>query len=105
MITLQQHNGGGGTQGPKGDTGDTGATGPAGNDGAQGPQGDTGPAGSDATVTKANVEAALTGEISSHTHAYEGSLGNPASDGQVLSSTTGGVRSWIDQASGGTSKA
>ena len=57
-----------GPQGPKGDTGeqgpkgDTGATGPQGETGAtgpQGPKGDTGPAGSDATVTAANIQAAL----------------------------------------------
>jgi hypothetical protein len=45
-----------GDPGPKGDTGDTG------------PKGDTGAPGSDASVTKANVEAVLTGEISTHTH-------------------------------------
>ena len=61
-------NGATGPQGPKGDTGeqgpkgDTGATGPQGETGAtgpQGPKGDTGPAGSDATVTAANIQAAL----------------------------------------------
>lgn len=31
----------------------------------------------------------------------EDSLGNPASDGQVLSSTAAGVRSWVDQSGGG----
>lgn len=40
----------------KGDKGDTGS------------QGVQGVAGSDATVTKVNVEAVLTGEISTHTH-------------------------------------
>ncbi len=58
-----------GLQGPKGDTG---ATGLPGADGAQGIQGIQGPPGSDASVTKANVEAVLTGEISSHTHAGGG---------------------------------
>lgn len=60
-----------GPQGPKGDTGeqgpkgDTGATGPQGEKGEtgatgpQGPKGDAGPAGSDASVTAANVIAAL----------------------------------------------
>jgi len=33
----------------------------------------------------------------------EPALGNPASDGQVLSSTVAGVRSWVDSASGGGS--
>lgn len=46
---------------------------------------------------------ASTYSLSSHTHAgvYEPVLGNPASNGQVLSSTTAGVRSWIT-AGGGT---
>ena len=54
-----------GPQGPKGDTGDTGPKGPQGEKGdigatgQQGPQGEPGPAGSDATVTKENIEAAL----------------------------------------------
>jgi len=34
--------------------------------------------------------------------AYEPALGNPASNGYVLSSTTGGVRSWIAPGSSGT---
>lgn len=42
-----------GPQGPKGDTGATGATGP------QGPKGDKGDPGSDASVTDANIKAAL----------------------------------------------
>ena len=33
----------------------------------------------------------------------EDSLGNPTSNGQILSSTTAGVRSWIDAPAGGTS--
>lgn len=47
------------------------------------------------SITKAQVEAVLTGAITSHTHSYEPALGNPASDGRVLSSTAAGVRSWI----------
>lgn len=43
-----------GIQGPKGDKGD---------------KGDSGVAGSDATVTKEAVEAVLTGEVDSHSHA------------------------------------
>jgi hypothetical protein len=58
-----------GTPGAKGDTGDQG---PQGNPGNQGIQGIQGPAGSDATVTKSAVEAVLTGEISTHTHASGG---------------------------------
>lgn len=63
-----------GSTGPKGDPGDTGPTGPKGDTGLTGPKGDTGsqgiqgPPGSDAAVTKANVEAVLTGTLSSHTH-------------------------------------
>jgi len=78
---LPGNDGAPGTPGAKGDTGDTGpqgiqgipgnngadgATGPQGIQGIQGPQGNPG---SDASVTKVNVEAVLTGEISSHTHA------------------------------------
>ena len=60
-----------GATGPKGDKGDTGATGPqgpkgdkgdkgdTGATGATGPQGPQGPAGSDASVTAANITAAL----------------------------------------------
>ena len=54
-----------GPQGPKGDTGATGATGPKGDKGdtgatgATGPTGPQGPAGSDASVTEANITAAL----------------------------------------------
>lgn len=64
-----------GVQGPTGDTGAAGADGADGAQGIQGIQGATGAAGadgSDASVTKANVEAVLTGEISSHTHAGGG---------------------------------
>jgi hypothetical protein len=46
-----------------------GPQGSQGTQGIQGIQGATGAAGSDASVTKVNVEAVLTGEISSHTHA------------------------------------
>ena len=66
-----------GIQGPKGDTGNTGpqgAKGDKGDTGSQGPQGIQGPAGSDATVTKSAVEAVLTGEITTHTHANSGGL-------------------------------
>lgn len=48
-----------GPQGPKGDTGDTGPQGPKGATGPAGPQGPAGPAGSDASVTAANIEAAM----------------------------------------------
>ena len=40
--------------------------------GPQGEQGVAGGSGSDASVTKENVEAVLTGEISSHSHAATG---------------------------------
>lgn len=45
-----------------------GAAGAAGAKGDTGSQGPAGQNGSDANVTKANVEAALTGDISTHTH-------------------------------------
>jgi len=48
--------------------------GAAGQDGADGEQGPQGNPGSDASVTKANVEAVLTGTISSHSHAGGGGL-------------------------------
>ena len=61
-----------GLPGIKGDTGDQGLQGIPGikgDTGLQGEQGIQGNPGSDAQVTKANVEAVLTGEISTHTHA------------------------------------
>lgn len=38
------------------------------------------------------------------TQGAEPPLGNPASDGQVLSSTTAGVRSWVPQAAAPTTR-
>jgi hypothetical protein len=62
-------NGTNGTDGAVGPTGPTGATGPTGpGSTVAGPVGPTGPAGSNATVTKAAVEAVLTGNITTHTH-------------------------------------
>lgn len=64
-------------KGAKGDTGaagargDTGLQGIPGANGTPGAKGDTGLPGSDASVTKVNVEAVLTGAISTHTHAYQ----------------------------------
>jgi len=69
-------NGAPGAQGIQGIKGDTGTSGPqgiqgiAGLPGAPGAQGLQGPAGSDANVTKENVEAVLTGALASHTHDY-----------------------------------
>lgn len=66
-----------GPQGPKGEQGEPGPKGEPGADGApgiQGPKGDPGEKGekgdpgSDASVTKQNVEAVLTGDITSHNH-------------------------------------
>lgn len=66
-----------GPVGPKGEQGEPGPTGEPGADGApgaQGPKGDPGEKGekgdpgSDASVTKQNVEAVLTGDITSHNH-------------------------------------
>lgn len=49
-------------------------------DGEKGDKGDPGDPGSDATVTKSAVEAVLTGEIISHSHASSGGL----SQAQIL---------------------
>lgn len=66
-----------GPTGPKGEQGEPGPKGAPGADGApgaQGPKGDPGQKGekgdpgSDASVTKQNVEAVLTGNITTHTH-------------------------------------
>lgn len=66
-----------GPQGPKGEQGEPGPKGEPGANGApgvQGPKGDPGEKGekgdpgSDASVTKQNVEAVLTGNITTHTH-------------------------------------
>ena len=66
-----------GEPGPKGEPGADGAPGiqgPKGDPGIQGPKGDPGEKGekgdpgSDASVTKQNVEAVLTGDITSHNH-------------------------------------
>ena len=54
IADIAQQVGNTGTPGPKGDKGDPGAKGDPGND---------------ATVTKVAVEAVLTGEISTHSHA------------------------------------
>ncbi len=58
--------------GNDGATGATGATGDTGATGATGAAGADGEDGSDANVTKANVEAVLTGAITTHSHAWRG---------------------------------
>lgn len=69
-----------GTPGAKGDTGERGADGTPGakgdkgDPGERGPQGEQGLPGSDATVTRTAVEAVLTGEVTSHSHAGGGDL-------------------------------
>lgn len=95
LISLKGEKGETGPKGDKGDTGEKGATGERGPQGLQGerglqgvqgeqgepgiqgpigPKGDTGEKGekgdpgSDASVTKQNVEAVLTGDITSHNH-------------------------------------
>lgn len=89
LISLKGEKGETGPKGDKGDTGEKGATGERGPkgeqgeqgiQGIQGPQGEPGPKGdpgekgekgdpgSDASVTKQNVEAVLTGDITSHNH-------------------------------------
>lgn len=57
-----------GPVGPKGEQGEPGPKGEPGADGAPGAQGPKGDPGSDASVTKQNVEAVLTGDITSHNH-------------------------------------
>lgn len=63
-----------GIQGPQGEPGPKGESGADGAPGIQGPKGDPGQKGekgdpgSDASVTKQNVEAVLTGDITSHNH-------------------------------------
>lgn len=54
-----------GPQGPVGPKGEQGEPGPKGDPGEKGEKGDPG---SDASVTKQNVEAVLTGNITTHTH-------------------------------------
>jgi hypothetical protein len=50
-----------------------------------------------------NVTAKVTGSnITSLDTSWEPALGNPASNGYVLSSTTDGTRSWVAQSSGGS---
>lgn len=57
-----------GEPGPKGEPGDDGAPGIQGPKGDPGEKGEKGDPGSDASVTKQNVEAVLTGDITSHNH-------------------------------------
>lgn len=57
-----------GEPGPKGEPGDDGAPGIQGPKGDPGQKGEKGDPGSDASVTKQNVEAVLTGDITSHNH-------------------------------------
>lgn len=77
LISLKGEKGETGPKGDKGDTGEKGATGERGPQGlqgerglqgVQGEQGEKGDPGSDASVTKQNVEAVLTGDITSHNH-------------------------------------
>ena len=57
-----------GEPGPKGEPGADGAPGEQGPKGDPGEKGEKGDPGSDASVTKQNVEAVLTGNITTHTH-------------------------------------
>lgn len=57
-----------GEPGPKGEPGADGAPGIQGPKGEPGEKGEKGDPGSDASVTKQNVEAVLTGDITSHNH-------------------------------------
>lgn len=65
---LQGERGLQGVQGEKGEPGADGAPGIQGPKGDPGQKGEKGDPGSDASVTKQNVEAVLTGDITSHNH-------------------------------------
>lgn len=55
-------------------------------------------------VTELNRLVGLSGSIMTLLGAKENSLGNPGTTGYVLSSTTVGVRSWVELGSGGSGK-
>ena len=59
------------------------------------------------TITISQASSSTNGYLSStdwsNFNGKENSLGNPSTDGQILSSTTAGARSWIDPPSGGGS--
>lgn len=65
---LQGERGLQGVQGEQGEPGIQGPVGPKGEKGEPGQKGEKGDPGSDASVTKQNVEAVLTGDITSHNH-------------------------------------
>lgn len=65
LISLKGEKG---ETGPKGEPGADGAPGVQGPKGDPGEKGEKGDPGSDASVTKQNVEAVLTGDITSHNH-------------------------------------
>lgn len=65
LISLKGEKG---ETGPKGEPGANGAPGEQGPKGDPGEKGEKGDPGSDASVTKQNVEAVLTGDITSHNH-------------------------------------
>lgn len=52
-------------------------------------------AGKTGAVTLSATDCGAAAASHTHTGTYEPVLGNPASDGQVLSSTAAGVRSWV----------
>lgn len=63
--------------------------------------------GTDTWINQTAAEAGLAAATHTHVEAditdlgsYEAALGNPGTDGYVLSSTTGGTRSWVAQATG-----
>jgi hypothetical protein len=57
-------------------------------------------AGKTGAVTLDPADCGAAALAHTHTGTYEPALGNPASDGMVLSSTVGGTRSWVTPSSG-----
>ena len=57
--------------------------------------------GLDADLLDGNHAAAFATSGHNHSGTYEPTLGNPASNGQLLASTTGGTRSWVTSDSSG----
>ena len=59
-------------------------------------------AGTDSTLSSSSTQPLENQAINTALNGKEDSLGDPSTDGQVLSSTTSGTRSWIDAGGGGS---